>query len=45
MKHKKRTELKELVTPLYTGFMRFITLNVKLWFKPVELGWRRKKNE
>ncbi len=23
------------------GFMRLITLNFKLWFKPTSLGWRR----
>ena len=26
---------------LFIGFMRFITLNIKLWGKPPELGWKR----
>lgn len=28
---------------VYVGFMRMITLNFKLFCKPVELGWRRIK--
>jgi hypothetical protein len=27
--------------PLFIGFMRMITLNIKLFCKPTQLGWRK----
>jgi len=33
--------MKRIILVLYTGLMRLITFNIKLWHKPVELGWRR----
>ena len=32
--------IKIIVYPIWVGFMRMITLNFKLWRKPVELGWQ-----
>lgn len=33
--------MKEIIKPIHIGFMRMITLNFKLWFKPTEVGWRK----
>ena len=37
--------MKEIFKPIYIGFMRMITLNFELWFKPSNLGWKRLEKE